>query len=62
MKKTIKEIDTFRYRVELNEEGNAYKIEYTNKVIDSIGGSEIVTDYNIASFLFDLKVSELEGN
>ncbi len=60
--KTIKLVDTFRYVVELEQtEEGTYVVNYGSKVVGLVNRSEVVKDYSIASFLFDLKVEELEG-
>lgn len=60
--KTIKLIDTFRYKVELARlQDDSYIINYRSKIVGLENKSETIKDYNIASFLFDLKVEELEG-
>lgn len=61
MIKTIKAIHTKRYEVELVQLDNAYYIAHNTSVLNEPKFSENITDYNTASFLFDLKVEELEG-
>lgn len=63
MNKTIKAISTKRYEVELKETaaGN-YVILHYDTLTDTKHFSELVNDYKAASFLFDVKVEELEGN
>jgi hypothetical protein len=56
--KKIKAIETLTYKVALMENVGYYVIK------TSVGGkikeSESITDYNTASFLFDVKLDELE--
>lgn len=60
--KLIKALTTSRYKVELIETDNAqYIVQYEAKRYGERQYSEPVNDYNTASFLFDLKVDELEG-
>lgn len=58
----IKAIITNRYSVELFETPcNLYGIKYTNFSTERNEYSELTLDYKMASYLFDLKVDELEG-
>jgi hypothetical protein len=60
--KTIKAYNTKRFKVELYETtGNSYIIKYENTYSEA-QYSEVLNDYNMASYLFDLKIDELEGN
>jgi hypothetical protein len=60
--KLIKAYTSGRYRVELHEEGQGYKVKYEAKRHGEVQSSETIKDYNTASFLFDLKIDEFEGN
>lgn len=61
--KTIKSIDTFRYKVDLIETINdTYIIKHESKVYGLPSKSEEIHNFKTASFLFDVKVDELEGN
>lgn len=56
----IKSIVTRTYEISLYETFNGFQIEYTSmRTGDRI--SEMLKDYNTATYLFDLKVRELEG-
>jgi hypothetical protein len=60
--KIIKAYTTKRYTVELYETtGNSYIIKYENTYSEA-QYSEILNDYNMASYMFELKIDELEGN
>lgn len=57
----IKSIITKRFEVELFQyDDGAYCIRY--KISDEDKYSERITDYGTASFMFDLKVADLEGH
>jgi len=57
----IKSIITTRFEVELFQHPDgAYCIRY--RVRDEDSYSERITDYGMASFMFDLKVADLEGH
>jgi hypothetical protein len=58
--KTIKKIETNRYDLALLEADDGYTVCYTTKV-EKVK-SENIIDYSTASYLFDLKLQELEGN
>ncbi len=61
--KLIKAISTSKYTVELIETPSSqYIVQFEAKRYGERQYSEPVTDYKTASFLFDLKVDELEGN
>lgn len=60
--KTIKQVDTHRYRVELVQSGDEYVIHYESKLYGVPSKSELIKDFNFASFLFDMKIDEFEGN
>ncbi len=60
--KIIKEVTTHRYQVKLVELNNTYVVEYTSNLVQGVNHSEPVNNYNLAAFLFDLKIEELEGN
>lgn len=58
---TIKSIITNRFEVELFQyDDGAYCIRYRTNKDDMY--SERITDFGMASFMFDLKVHDLEGN
>jgi hypothetical protein len=60
--KIIKAVTTKRYAVELYETtGNSYIIKYEN-TYNEAQYSEILNDYNMAAYMFELKIDELEGN
>lgn len=62
IEKIIKQITLPRYTIKLVEINDAYIIEYTNNQTSGVNFSESIEDYKNASFLFDLKAEELEGN
>lgn len=58
----IKSINTNRYNIELFQTNNdKYIIKYENNKFHGVNYSELINDYKIASYLFDLKIEELEG-
>lgn len=61
--KHLKSVETFRFSVELleNAEGQ-YILRHQSKVYGEVQQSEVIRDLGIASFLFDIKVDEYEGN
>lgn len=52
-----------KYEVELmqDEEGR-YFVRYALPALEEEHFSEFITDYGTASYMFDLKIQELEGN
>lgn len=63
MAKLIKMIGTKRYEVILRQDQDEmYFIEYENREENVVRKSELLTDFMLASYLFDVKVTELEGN
>jgi hypothetical protein len=61
--KVIKALNTSKYSIELVETpSHMYVVQYEAKRYGERQYSEPVNDYNTASFLFDLKIEELEGN
>ncbi len=61
--KVIKCIGTKRFEVELFQlESGFYCIKHDNKKEGKVAFSETINDFKTASFMFDLKVQELEGN
>jgi hypothetical protein len=58
----IKEVMTKKYQVLLSQsESGMYYISYHNSLeFNQI--SEAIEDYGVASFLFDIKLQEMEGN
>jgi hypothetical protein len=60
--KKIKAIETKNFTVELHETSDKYLIKYENHSYGGAHYSELLNDYAMATYLFDLKVSELEGN
>jgi hypothetical protein len=59
--KLIKAFENPRYRVELHEVNHKYIIAYESSKYHAINYSEAISDYNMASYLFELKLTELEG-
>lgn len=57
--KTIKKVETKNFEIQLIETDAGYTVLYENAVQG--GESENTLDYNTASFLFDLKLQDLEG-
>lgn len=63
MSEKIKAFNNKRFSVELLQaSNNVYTIKYENKRLGEPQYSENIYDFNTASFLFDLKIEELEGN
>lgn len=61
MSKTLKLVGTKNFTVELVElDSGMYCVRH--EVDEKMHFSEKITDYNIASYMFDLKLQELEGN
>lgn len=61
--KLVKSLTTKNFRVELLEtDTGGYIVAYESKRFGDRQYSETVKDYKLASFLFDLKANELEGN
>lgn len=61
-KKTVKLIATNKFEVEmLVAKDDSYYIRYHKLFLDNSEFSERITDFKTASYLFDLKVQELEG-
>lgn len=59
----IKAYTTRRYTVELYETSNlSYIVKYENHLLGEPHYSELLSDYNMASYMFDLKCEELQGN
>jgi len=58
----VKEICTNRFEVTLTQINDKYMIEFVNTRTDARDSSELIADYHMASYLFDLKVDELTGN
>ncbi len=62
MSKSIKAFSNNRFNVELIQASDdVYTIKYENFKFGEPVYSENITDFNTASFLFDLKIEELEG-
>lgn len=57
---TIKEVTTPTYSVILIEVNGGYKV--MSHFNDSVSESSILMDYSMASFIFDNKTQESEGN
>jgi len=58
---TVKLIGTQRYEIAiLKDQDDMYTIAYET-VTQSPQYSEAISDYSLASFLFDMKYNELEG-
>jgi hypothetical protein len=61
--KLIKSITTKRYTIELTEKNDGmYYIYYDGKNMKHARLSEAIKDFNTATYLFDLKLREFEGN
>jgi hypothetical protein len=61
MNKVIKAISTNRYEVELSkDQDDMYQIKYVSNILVGASYSECLQDYGMASYLFDLKVADLE--
>lgn len=58
----IKSVHTKRYDVYLYETSQGFQILYDHENQDGIRASEVIKDYGIASYLFDLKLDEFEGH
>lgn len=59
--KTVKSFITKKFEVSLVQDYNGrYKITY--KTGKTSNESEWITDFGTASFMFDLKIKDLEGN
>lgn len=57
----IKSYTSRRYRVELYETPyGKYVVQY-DKANDELQHSEDIEDFNLASFMFEMKCTELEG-
>ncbi len=62
MSKTIKAFSTKNYSIELVEHNSGYYyINYQNHKNVGMLSSEMVVDFKMASYMFDLKHEELEG-
>lgn len=60
--KLLKSVSKKRYDVGLYEKPTgAYVIVFEDTANETTHASEIIQDYNMASFMFDLKVQDLEG-
>lgn len=57
---TLKAVLTNRFEVTLSEQDSLYYIHRETQLDSTI--SEGFTDYNYASYVFNLTVEELEGN
>lgn len=57
---TIKAVSTPNYEVILVEVPNGYKVLCNHS--DTSTATTVLVDYNTASFIFDNKTQELEGN
>lgn len=65
MKKIVKMIGNKRFILELAQINGEYVIILEERKGDKVGiqqYSEVIKDFNLASFLFDEKLIELEGN
>lgn len=63
MDTVIKYYSNKRFGVELSQHSeNVYVVRYENLHTGHSQYSENISDYYTASFLFDLKIEELEGN
>jgi hypothetical protein len=63
--KTIKQISTSKYEIAIIElPDGRYCVFYgrPEDPLDKYTASEEFRDYNIASYMFDIKLQELEGN
>ena len=61
--KTVKMIGTRLFEVVLiQQDSGIYIIQYHRKSDSGFDYSEDIQDFKTASFLFDLKVQEMEGN
>lgn len=62
--KVIKQITTNKYEIALVEIDGMYCVFYGHPEDDTeqYQSSEPVTDYNTASYFFDLKLQDLEGH
>jgi hypothetical protein len=61
--KLIKALHTSRYSIELFETAsNLYIIRYENPKNGVYRDSEAMKDFKMASWMFDVKVEELDGN
>lgn len=60
--KTIKLIATLKYEIRLIQNEADEYVVYYNRPDEPERSSEPVYDYNIASFLFDTKLLDLQGN
>lgn len=56
----IKGIETQRYVIDLYQLDSGYQIMWAT--LDKAVASEVIKDYNMASYLMDLKLQELEGH
>lgn len=58
---TIKQVETKKYSISLIQASNdLYYVVYKYKTTGESHASEALRDYGIASYLFDLKISDLE--
>lgn len=61
--KLIKALNTSRYTIELFQTpSDSYVIKYRNNKNYATSFSEPMKDYKMASYMFDLKADELDGN
>jgi hypothetical protein len=60
--RVIKSICTDKYEVSLYKDSDDMWVIYTNKYSDGNSLSENISDFNMASYLFDIKVQEFEGH
>ncbi len=60
-RKTVKSFYTKMFEVEMiMDENGRYRIRYWTPMAEN--HSEWITDYGTASYMFDLKIAELEGH
>lgn len=59
--KLIKQIDNFRFQISLLQREDRYVVKYESKTHGIPSESEVVKDFKIANFLFEVKLNELEG-
>lgn len=57
----IKAVNTPQFEIEMYQDGyGRYRIRY--KYLGKVSYSEYITDFGTASFMFDVKLKELEGH
>ncbi len=60
MNRLIKSLTTGKFKVELYETPEGYQIQFdTNR--GDVKQSETINDFNMAAFMFEAKIQELEG-